>query len=234
MLDWANLIGPPDDDKTGEIGAENPEIGPKCPSVSHQKGPVSHPDWDSSTPVTARITDDLRPSVPTVPLKKQGRGKEGEKEHDGAGGAAAEPQYFRADIDDDQATTYPAHPAAVLLLMAWARQKGIAYEKRVALLLSLETMQPQDQVRHWHRLCLDVAVKPWQVLCLPAPKSGADCTRCKHLHTRHEAIGTDRVRYHWACNLGYLILETGRGTERIWIAPPECSSFERWYPSDWH
>jgi hypothetical protein len=56
---------------------------------------------------------------------------------------------------------------------------------------------------------------------------------CAHLVTRHEAIGNGRQQYHNACGLGYLILETGRGTERIWIAPPECKSHERWYPSDW-
>ncbi|MFT3961852.1 hypothetical protein [Propionivibrio sp.] len=117
--------------------------------------------------------------------------------------------------------------------MAWARSRQLPKNERAALLLGLETMAPAEQVRHWHRVCLQDGLKPWQILCLPAPMSGKDCTMCQHLTTRHESIGKGRVQYQWACGLGYLILETGRGTERIWIAPPECKSFERWYPSDW-
>jgi len=233
MLDWANLIGSPADSKNGEKRAENAKIGPKCPSLSHEKGPVSQPGWDRSNPVTTRLTADLTHSVPTVPVKKQGRGNQEGKEGGDTGGAAGKPQDFCADVGKDQSTTYPAHPAAVLLLMAWARLKQIAGDERAELLLDLEALPPADQIRHWHGVCLKEGLKPWKVLCLPASLSGADCTRCRNLCTRHEAIGNDRVQYHWACRLGYLILEHGRGTERIWIAPPECKSFDRWYPSDW-
>ena len=233
MLDWANLIGTPADSKTSENGVKNAETWPKCPSVSHQNGPVSHPEWDSQNQVTARVTDEFLPSVPLVPVKKHGRGKEDENESDWAGGAAAEPQDFRAEIGENGKPFYPAHPAAVLLVMAWARLKRIPRDYRASLLLDLEALPPAEQIRHWHGICLKEGLKPWHAICLPASLSAADCTRCRHLHTKHEAIGNHRIQYHWACGLGYLILETGRGTERIWIAPPECRSFDRWYPSDW-
>jgi hypothetical protein len=100
------------------------------------------------------------------------------------------------------------------------------------MLVDLECMTPADQVRRWRGFCVREGLKPWQVLCVPAPMSGDDCTMCKHLTTMLESIGRDRQRYHWACSLGYLILEHGRGTERIWIAPPECERWERWYPSE--
>ncbi len=233
MLDWDSLISTPD--STQPVGDEDKtaDTGTKCPTVSLQKQPVSHPDWDRSKTVTARLTADFPPSVPTVPVKKQGKGEQKGKKDNGAGGAAAEPQYLRADISEDQRRIHPAHPAAVLLVMAWSRFKQIPHEERAGLLLDLEIMEPLEQVRYWHKVCMQDGLKPWHVLCLPAPLSGADCTRCRRLVTRHEAIGLDRAQFHWACELGYLILEHGRGTERIWIAPPECKNFERWYPSDW-
>ena len=100
-----------------------------------------------------------------------------------------------------------------------------------SLLLNLEGMQPAVQVRHWHGVCLLDGLNPWRVLYLPAPQWGDDCTRCTHLTTREDVIDSDRRRYHWACRHGYLILEHGRGTERVYVAPPECHSFDRWYPS---
>ena len=233
MLDWDSLIISPASMHTGGNEAETAKTGTKCPSVSHQKQPVSHSEWDRSNPVTARVTAEFLPSVPLVPLKKQGRGKEGEKEDNGAGGAAAEPQDLRADISESQRRMHPANPAAVLLVMAWSRFKQIPNEERAGLLLDLEIMEPSEQVRYWHKVYMQEGLKPWHVLCLPASLSGSDCTRCRRLVTRHEAIGQDRAQFHWACELGYLILEHGRGTERIWIAPRECKSFERWYPSDW-
>lgn len=208
---------------------QNVATGTKCPTVSQSKRPVSHPEWDSSNPVTERVTGDFKASVPVVPLKKQQRGKDQEE----AGGAAAQPQDLRAEIGEDGKPFYPTHPAAVLLVMAWARLKRIPKDERAGLLLSLESLPPAEQIRHWHGVCIEEGLKPWHVLCLPATMTGSDCTRCRNLITRHEAIGSDRVRYHWACRLGYLILEHGRGTERIWIAPPECVSFDRWYPSDY-
>lgn len=222
MLDWDNLISPPAD--------RNPSAtGTQCPTCPTENRPLSHPEWDRSNTVTERDSDEFLASVPLVPLNKQGRGKEWEK----AGGAAAQPQDLRADTEEYQVGIHPVHPAAVLLVLAWSRLKQIPGDERAGLLLNLEAMPPADQVRYWHKVCMQDGLKPWQVLCLPATLSGADCTLCRRLVTRHEAIGKGRAQYHWACELGYLILEHGRGTERIWISPPECKSFERWYPSDW-
>lgn len=148
-------------------------------------------------------------------------------------GAAVLPQEIRAETAAEVGACYPAHPAAVLLVLAWSRSKQVDTDERAALLLDLERMPPADQVRRWHGACVLDGLKPWQVLYLPAPQWGDDCTRCKHITTRHEAIGNDRRRYHWACQHGYLILEHGRGTERVFVAPPECQTFERWYPSEW-
>jgi len=146
--------------------------------------------------------------------------------------AAAVPQNLCAQVEAEQGTSYPAHPAAVLLVMAWSRLRGASPDERAALLLNLEGMPPADQVRHWHGVCLLDGLNPWRVLYLPAPQWGDDCTRCAHLMTREDVIGDDRRRYHWACRHGYLILEHGRGTERLYVAPPECHSFDRWYPSE--
>lgn len=233
MLDWDSLINASDSAQPSENQTETTASGTKCPTLSHENGLVSHPEWDSFKPVTARLSADFLPSGPTVPRKKQGRGNEGGEEERRAGGAAVEPQDLRADKCEDQQRIHPAHPAAVLLVMAWSRLKQIANEERAALLFDLESMAPSEQVRYWNKVCMRDGLKPWHVLCLPAQLSGSDCTKCRRLVTRHEAIGSERVQFHWACDMGYLILEHGRGTERIWIAPPECKSFERWYPSDW-
>ncbi|HOX60033.1 MAG TPA: hypothetical protein PLC99_24415 [Verrucomicrobiota bacterium] len=105
-------------------------------------------------------------------------------------------------------------------------------DETVSSLLHLEAMPPGEQVRRWHSSCLEVGLKPWEVLTLSAPKSGHDCTLCKHLTTQQLSNDGGRRQFHWACGLGFLILEAGRATERIWIAPPECSSWDRWYPSN--
>ena len=218
MLEWDTLMR--------ASPAQIPSgTGKNCPTCPTEKGPVSHPEWDSLKPVTARDTGDLSVRVPLVPLKKKGRGKA----EDEAGAAAVGPQDFRAE--DGRA--YELHPAAVLLLMAWAKVKALPCDETAALLLGLQTLEPGDQVRQWHSACLAVGLKPWRVLHRPAVLQGEDCTRCRHLITRLDVIGEERQAYHWACAHGYLILEHGRGTQRIWIAPPECKRFVRWYPSDW-
>lgn len=167
---------------------------------------------------------DFSPLSPRSPLKKSGTGYGSEDSTPAAGGAG---NVFSAD---ESAGSHPIHPAAVVLCLAWCRAKGLDHEDRLAALGSLDTWPPGEQVRRWHGACIDEGLKPWLLLCLPAPKSGGDCTRCSHLTTRQYAETGGRRLFHWACGLGYLILETGRGTERIWTAPPECQSWERWQP----
>ncbi len=140
-------------------------------------------------------------------------------------------QTVRAPGEGAARNDFALHPAAVILVLAYFRKVKAPSDERVASMLCLETMPPGEQVKRWHTACIDVGVKPWEVLMIPAPASGLDCTMCKHLTTRQMANDGDRRQFHWACGLGYLILETGRGTERIWIAPPECQSYERWIPS---
>lgn len=219
MLDWGALI--PEKGGPAGHGAEMSQPVPvKTASVPLVAGQAKASNGGAYGGFLA--------SAPLVPLKNHRAGKEAEK----VAGAAAGPQPFRAEVSEKGNSIYRASPAAVLLLMAWARAKQASREERAAMLLDLETLPPTEQVRHWHRVCVGEGLKPWQVLCLPAPVWGDDCTRCKHLTTRDEAIGEDRRRCHWACSLGYLILEHGRGTERVYVAPPECESFERWYPSE--
>ena len=234
MIDWDALIpagaasvplklgtGLDLPDSRGELGQSVPPVPVKTEGVPPQVGQAQA----SNTKACSRFFA----SVPVVPLKKQRRGKEEEKER----GAALAPQFFRANVGEKGNSHNEANPAAILLLMAWARVKKATSEERAAMLIALEDMEPAEQVRHWHSVCVSEGLKPWHVLCRPASMTGADCTRCRNLHTKHEVIGDGRAQYHWACSLGYLILEQGRGTERVWIAPPECKSFDRWYPSDW-
>jgi hypothetical protein len=169
---------------------------------------------------------------------RRGRGdeKRGEEKEGGTALSVVCHQDFCAGFSGEKCgefsgKKYGIHPAAVLLVMAWSGLKEIPRDERAGLLLDLETLSPAEQVRHWHGACVQAGLKPWRIICLPASRSGQDCTMCAHLVTRYDAIGDGRKQYHSACGLGYLILETGRGTERIWIAPPECKSYESWYPS---
>ena len=127
---------------------------------------------------------------------------------------------------------FALHPAAVLLLIAYCKAIKIKPEEQAESIVELGYLPPAEQVRLWQQACIDKGMEPWRLLTVPAPMNGHDCSLCTHLRTRQYEGEGGRRQYHWACGLGYLILETGRGTERIWIAPPECTSFERWYPSD--
>ena len=234
MIDWDTLIQadgvgvplqgrdvPALTDKGQELGQSVPVVPAKTGSVPLGVGQAKASNSKACSHFFA--------SVPVVPLKNQGTGKEPEE----IAGAVALPQPFRAEVREKGNAFYEANPAAVLLVLAWSRLKQATRDERAGLLLDLESMPPSDQVKHWHGVCVADGLKPWRVLCCPAPLWGDDCTRCKHLTTREEAIGEDRRRYHWACSLGYLILEHGRGTERVQISPPECKSFDRWYPAEW-
>jgi len=140
-------------------------------------------------------------------------------------------QSYRAPGGGAVRNQFALHPAAVILALAYGRKVKASIDERVSIILHLGTMAPGDQVKYWHSVCVEAGLIPWEVLMIPAPASGLDCTMCKHLTTRQMASEGGRRQFHWACGQGYLILETGRGTERIWIAPPECSSWERWKPS---
>ena len=220
MLDFEALIA-----KTaGQVGQSvkvSQCVPVKTPSVPLEVGQAKASNGNGYSDILA--------SVPVVPVENQWTGNEPEK----IAGAGCAPQYFCAEVGSPGNTINEANPAAVLLLMAWARVKQATREERAAMLLDLEDLPPADQVRHWHGVCLRDGLRPWQVLCQPAPEWGDDCTMCQHLTTREDAIDEDRRRFHWACGLGYLILEHGRGTERIYVAPPECESWKRWRPSDW-
>lgn len=127
---------------------------------------------------------------------------------------------------------FALHPSAVCLLLAWAEKIGVSMEELAALLSGLGGIAPGEQVRHWHKVCLEAGLAPWRVLAQVADSEGMDCTLCKHLLSRFYPEPNSRRRFHWGCALGYLVLEVGRGTERIWIAPPECQSWERWKPGE--
>ena len=218
MIDFDAMIAK----SAGQVG----HLADGCPTVPLETASVP-PQVGQLKPSNSKAYSGIFASVPVVPVKNQWTGNNPENR---AGEGVAQ-QSFAQKVDDFDNSINEENPAAVLLLLSWARAKGATREERVALLLELSKMAPADQVRHWHGVCVRDGLKPWHILFRPAPTWGDDCTRCEHLTTRHEAIGEVRQRYHWACGLGYLILEHGRGTERVHVAPPECRSFERWYPS---
>ena len=139
---------------------------------------------------------------------------------------------YRAPGGGAAKNEFALHPSAVVLLLAYCRALGIHPAEQAELILELGKLSPGEQVKHWQAACIAKGIQPWQVLTIQAPMHGHDCSLCSHLITRQFAGDGGRRQFHWACGKGYLILETGRGTERIWIAPPECQSWERWYPSD--
>ncbi len=127
---------------------------------------------------------------------------------------------------------FALHPSAVILLIAYCRALKINPVEQAEAIISLGSLPTGEQVRIWHQACIQKGIEPWRVLTIEAPKEGIDCTFCAHLLTRQFKGDSGRREYQWGCDLGYLILETGRGSERIWIAPPECQSFDRWYPTN--
>lgn len=81
--------------------------------------------------------------------------------------------------------------------MAYLRKTEASNEERISALLQIETVEPNEQVRHWHKCCVDVGIKPWEALHLPAPTSGLDCTMCKHLTTIDQrTVATLHINYH--------------------------------------
>ena len=112
-------------------------------------------------------------------------------------------------------------------------RQNITRQEQIERLLDLANDPPNEQVRVWSQACRDIGLKPWHVLSVPTSSEGKDCSLCRHLHQevgRAPGQPEDRREFRWACKQGYLILELGRGTERILTAPPDCQSWERWRP----
>lgn len=137
---------------------------------------------------------------------------------------------YRAPGGGAASNNFALHPSAVMLLIEYCKIQGVNRAEQAELILGLGEMHPNEQVRVWQLACIQKGIQPWKILSIAAPMDGHDCSMCAHLSTRQFEGESGRREYHWACTKGYLILETGRATERIWIAPPECSSWERWYP----
>ena len=137
-----------------------------------------------------------------------------------------------APENEGKSVSHPLHPAAVCLVVAACEKAWKTTPEEIGKqVLSLHHMTPTEQVRHGHAACLAKGVAPWRVLAFESPGEGKDCGMCTHLHSILDHVdGDKRRRYRWACKLGYLILEYGRATERIMLAPPECGSWERHYP----
>ncbi len=211
---------------------------PPCPSG---KGQVSHLEQCYNS---LNINDNTAsvPVVPVVPPLLQG-GKFLEGANSAHGGGAGEglfapekekSRFLSNKHIHENTYDYPLNPAAVCLVVAACEKTRKTPEEIGRHVLSLHHLKPAEQVRHWHMNCEAVGVVPWQVLTMTSPIEGKDCGMCAHLHSMMEYVeGEDRRRFRWACKLGYLILEYGRATERIMLAPPECESWERHYPGPW-
>ena len=211
-----------------DLGNKNGAVVPVCPS---QKPGLSQSAGQPKPSIHAGFLGGV-PVVPVVPPLKQGAACLAGENHPPGEGRR---KVFCAENEgggEHLQQQYPASPSALLLALAWCRQMRVSREEAAALLLDLGSQPPADQVRHWHGVCVAAGLAPWQVLNLPSQGEGTDCSCCAHLGSVAERIEGERRQFRWACKLGYLILEYGRHTERILLAPPECRSWERWYPSD--
>lgn len=213
--------GAPEGGRTGGKQAENPENPDLFPLVPNSKGICSRSLSNKNNDV---------PNVPVVPMFFSGAGPGDGSETSAAGGGAGL-DFLRARKSKG-AGRHRLSPAAVVMLIAWCDHTKMDRADRIDLLEALRDMPPGEQVAVWHRACEGVGLQPWKLLNLPAPDTGEDCCSCAHLVSRTFQLDGSRRRFHWGCALGYLLHEYGRGSERIWIAPPECDRFERWYPGD--
>ncbi len=199
---------------------------PACPGENR---PVSHLATCDNTLNTNNNNANV-PDVPDVPAKNQ-RGSCSTSEN-GAHGGGAELENLASE-NEGSSVSYPLNPAAVCLVVAACEKspRNPTPEEMGRHILSLHRLPPAEQVRHWHGVCRKQGLLPWRVLSFESPGEGEDCGMCVHLDSILDYVeGDDRRRWHWACKLGYLILEYGRATERIMLAPPECQSWERFYP----
>ncbi len=211
---------------------------PVCPSEKQQVSHLhAHDNLLNAKDITASV-----PVVPLVPPVFHGVSSS-TPENSAHGGGAAEGTFaaekeksrFLSDsLLHECSYEYPLNPAAVCLVVAACEKANKTPEEIGRNVLSLHRLAPAEQVRHWHKNCLAVGLAPWRVLTMDSPGEGKDCGMCVHLHSVHDYIeGDQRRNFRWACKLGYLILEYGRATERIMLAPPECDRWEKFYPGPW-
>jgi hypothetical protein len=225
-MDWDTLI-PKRALGTAETGANESKDGagweqfpPKTGACSHYcRGGESNPNNSLSN---------LFPLFPLFPRPETRLGLEGQEK---APWVAGRPDQIRARNEGGQ-RRFPLHPAGVVLCLAWCDVVGADADERAAALEAMTTTPPAEQVKQWHGVCVAQGLKPWELIYTKAPAEGTECGNCKHLTSREYRHLDERRRFHWACALGYLLHEYGSGSERVWIAPPECESWERWYPSD--
>lgn len=229
-MDWQSLMpqsakteagtGPAADDviEAGTAGgAADPVLFPLVPS---DKSICTHSLLNENNAV---------PNVPNVPTKKAGNPLAGD-EKSSVGGGGGSPDFFRARKTEGT-DSYPLHPSSVVLLLAWCDRVGATQEQRAGELLDLCNHAPGEQVSRWHLACVEQGMEPWRVLSTVATMEGKDCTLCRHLTHRTYPEANGRRWFHWTCGRGYLLLECSNGSERIWLAPPECQSWEQWRPA---
>lgn len=225
-MNWGELI-PERQAGTSETVGKAPENGAGWEQFPAKAVVCSHFEGGCNSN-TINNLGDLFPLFPLFPRPETRPGFEGKEK---APGVAGRPDQIRARNEGDQ-SRFPLHPAGVVLCLAWCDAVGADPEERAAALEAMTTTPPGEQVKRWHGACVAKGLKPWELIYMRAPREGTECGACKHLTSREYRHPDERRRFHWACALGYLLHEYGSGSERIWIAPPECSSWERWYPTD--
>lgn len=224
MLDWDSITPETRDVPGQDTNAEPGQSVPACPGENSTcPGKPGQPRANNGAAYGWFV-----PAVPAVPAKKQRDGTE--PEENGAGGGVAAND-FASEMKDIRTKFHPVNAVAVVLLVAYVDKVGASPDEIGAALAALRTMPPGEQVRQWWQACLGEKLKPWRLIHLPTPGEGMECTGCRNIALINDRVPGSRGQFHWSCKLGYLIHETGRYTERILIAPPECQSFERWRPA---
>lgn len=226
-VDWQALMpesAPVGTSKTGTVPVENSDCSHLKPLVPT---PCSHLGGGGELSNNNKLGG-LFPLFPLFPPSGEGKGvMESEKSSPGVAGRLDQ---IRAR-NEGEAVRYPLHPAGVVLCLAWCDAVAGSSDERSAALTAMTTVPPAEQVKRWHGACIEQGLKPWELIYMKAPAEGTECGKCKHLTSREYRHPDERRHFHWACALGYLLHEYGCGCERVWIAPPECSSWERWQPA---
>jgi hypothetical protein len=225
----------PDTQAGHDWQGKQPELHEKAafvPACPGNKPPLSRLNVHDMSLINNGIMSFV-PVVPVVPAKNQ-EGGCSTSENGAHGGGAAEKNF--APENEGSSVSYPLNPAAVCLVVAACERspRKPTPEQMGQHILSLHRLPPAEQVRHWHGVCRQQGLLPWRVLSFESPGEGKDCGMCAHLDSILDYVeGDERRHYRWACKRGYLILEYGRATERVMLAPPECGSWERFYPGPW-